>query len=283
MTVRSAVVNLLDRPGGRGILTALTNSYARSTVGSEVGVSFDQVWAHRVGDLIYPDSSTFNYFAADVKWWSRQPQHDRELALDYWFHVYQPKPGDTIVDVGAGKGEDIPTFVDAVAAAGRVIAVEAHPDTFAILEHLCRLNRLRNTTCVNVAAVDRSQTVHISSDSDWQSNAIRSSAPSTIAVPGETIDELCKKHSVGRIDFLKMNIEGAEKAALRGMTQVIQRVQCICVACHDFRADRGESSEFRTRQVVIDYLRAHGFEITTRDTDARDWVRDHVHARRARE
>jgi len=31
-------------------------------------------------------------------------------ARDYWFHVYRPREGDVIVDIGAGRGEDVYAF-----------------------------------------------------------------------------------------------------------------------------------------------------------------------------
>ena len=77
-----------------------------------------------------------------------------------------------------------------------------------------------------------------------------------------------------------MNIEGAERFALIGMKSVIQRVQAICIACHDFRANLGHGEEFRTRAFVERFLAEQGFTVTFRSDDQRSWVRDHVHGLR---
>ena len=47
---------------------------------------------------------------------------------------YQPKPGDTVVDVGAGMGDDTLVFSRMVGPSGRVFSFEAHPDTFRCLQ-----------------------------------------------------------------------------------------------------------------------------------------------------
>jgi hypothetical protein len=73
-----------------------------------------------------------------------------------------------------------------------------------------------------------------------------------------------------------MNIEGAERFALQGMEQSLKRVRSICVACHDFRAERGDGEHFRTREFVEQFLSERGFRLTWRKDDPRPSVRDHV-------
>jgi len=40
------------------------------------------------------------------------------------FHYFQPKKGDIVIDVGAGRGEDTLAFSQSVGKSGQVIAVE---------------------------------------------------------------------------------------------------------------------------------------------------------------
>jgi hypothetical protein len=62
-----------------------------------------------------------------------------------------------------------------------------------------------------------------------------------ILVPATMLNHLCEQQGLKDVAFLKMNIEGAERYALLGMERVIQNIRQICVACHDFRSDAGES------------------------------------------
>ena len=76
---------------------------------------------------------------------------------------------------------------------------------------------------------------------------------------GVRFDDLAAQHGIERIDFLKMNIEGAERWALPGCARALRRARFVCIAAHDFRAARGEGDEFRTLDFVKEFLAARGF------------------------
>jgi FkbM family methyltransferase len=201
-------------------------------------------------------------------------------AKDYWFHVYQPKPGDIIVDIGAGRGEDSFAFSRAVGGQGRVWAIEPHPVSFAALQACCCANRLWNVSPLNYACVDESTTLQIETLPVWESNYVFAGEPtgSSYPVQGVTLDEICAAHSIDRIDFLKMNIEGAERQALLGGRNALSRTRFACIAAHDFRAARGEGERFRTTDFVRNFLENAGFSLTIRERDPRYYVPYHVHA-----
>ena len=201
---------------------------------------------------------------------------------DFWLQYYEPKEGDTIVDVGAGHGENALAFSRAVGKSGRVIAVEAHPLSFKALRTFCRLNRLSNVTSVHLALMDKPGKVHIIESESWRENsvAVNGNSTSGIAVPAGTLDDLCLKEKIEEISFLKMNIEGAERYALPGAKTTMPRIGHICIACHDFRANQGHGEEFRTRAFVDRFLVEHGFELASRPDDPRDYIRDHVYGLR---
>jgi hypothetical protein len=116
----------------------------------------------------------------------------------------------------------------------------------------------------------------------WESNYVREGAGSSTSHPvhGMPFDDLAAELQIGGIDFLKMNIEGAERFALPGCRQALGRTRFICVAAHDFRAARGESEEFRTLAFVREFLASCGFRLTTRDSDPRYYVPYHVHGQK---
>lgn len=200
-------------------------------------------------------------------------------ANDYWFHVYKPRPGDLIVDIGAGRGEDVFAFSKAVGESGRVIGVEPHPETFAILRKFCELQELSNVTALNVACTAAPAELQIETLPVWESNYVREGQASATSYPvtGKPFDELAREHGIERIDYLKMNIEGAERFALPGCREALERTQYVTVAAHDFRAARGEGEEFRTLAMVREFLANAGFELVTRDDDPRYYVPYHVH------
>ncbi|SRR6266446_2731514 len=279
LSYKWALIRLLDCRGGRFLLGKLATGFLRRSNGDGVEIAYvDGLWTRRVGPHFFPDSRRFDYTYADFDLWKRQAEIYAADTKDYWLQHYHPQEGDVIVDVGAGRGEDTLTFSRAVGETGRVIAIEAHPVTFAILKNFCRLNRLTNVTPLQLALMDKPGTVHIAeSESSWMENAIQyGEGSSGILVRASTLTEVCKQQGLKDIAFLKMNIEGAERYALLGMEPVAPCIGQICVACHDFRYGLGHGEHFRTRAFVERFLLEHGFRVTSRADDPRDYVRDHV-------
>jgi FkbM family methyltransferase len=201
-------------------------------------------------------------------------------AREFWFREYKPKAGHIVVDIGAGRGEDVLPFAHEVGPTGKVIAVEAHPTTYGHLRRFCELNRLSNVFPIHAAVIDTPGLVLIEDGESWLTNTIRTSGEGT-RVEATTLDDICRQLRLNRIDFLKMNIEGAEVRALLGMKETISRIRSICVCCHDFRADRGQAEEYRTRDFVTGFLKKNGFTVSRRSSDPRDFVRDHLFGVRA--
>lgn len=281
MTVVRTAIRILDSSIGRTILEAYATWHARRTSGRDVTVLYDQVWMHQIDGLYWADSDTFAYHRLITPKWVRSADTQQALGRDYWFHIYEPQPGDVIVDIGAGTGTDLPLFSNQVGTDGRVLAIEAHPMTFAMLARVVERNELKNVSCYQKAIIDKTCIVSITDDEQHVSNAIefegQASLGKSIDVEGCTLAAICKSAGVGQIDLLKMNIEGAEQYAILGMVDVLERIRCVCIACHDFRADSGDGEQFRTRKLVKEFLADHGFDITTRDNDSRPYVRDHIH------
>jgi FkbM family methyltransferase len=200
-------------------------------------------------------------------------------AIDYWFHAYKPKPGHTIVDIGAGRGEDVFVFSECVGPAGRVFAIEAHAESYARLSRVCREERLGNVTCVHAACVEEPGWLWVESLPVWESNFVHPGPPTPLSQPVEGLpfDSLCERLGLDQIDYLKMNIEGAELHALPGAAASLRRARFVTICAHDFRAARGEGEHFRTLEFVKKTLSEAGFDLVLRDSDPRYYVPYHVH------
>jgi hypothetical protein len=61
---------------------------------------------------------------------------------------------------------------------------------------------------------------------------------------------------------------------------VLAGIPYVCIAAHDFRANRGEGDQFRTLAFVRQFLQDRGYQLTTRDDDPRYYVPYHVHGTR---
>lgn len=245
---------LLNRSGCRGILAALATISASVRVGKLCRVSYEGDWVQRFPSCILVEPR--------LTLWT--PERIERSTSDFFLYKYRPAEGDTIVDVGAGTGWETLFFSRDVGPSGRVISIEAHPRTFHCLSKVCEMNRLSNVTLIQAAVGDQERELEISDSNGHEANSIIG-VGSGLRVPGTTLDSVFKRHGLSRVDFLKMNIEGAERLALAGMREMAQKTRDVCIACHDFLADEGGSNELRTKADVIRFLKENGFTVILRE------------------
>jgi FkbM family methyltransferase len=278
--VKRAIIHALDRPGGRTVLGVIGTRMARRSA-SEVRLFFRRsMWMHQSGAHVFVDSPTFDYYRRRIfsKWSDESGRYYRD-AQDFWFHADRPRLGDVVLDIGAGKGEHTVAFAKAVGPTGRVFAIEAHPVTFRCLELFCEINQLTNVTPLNYAIADCCGTVDIDMGADWLDNSIvPPGRHGSATVPSLTLDELLVQQKIQQIGLLKMNIEGAEALAIKGMKRAFEATRALCISCHDFRANQGHGDSFRTKTQVEEAVTKAGFRIIPRDSDPRDYVADQVNA-----
>jgi len=216
----------------------------------------------RDGDLWIHETDA-GYFAYQEPYLRLDLRHLDEIAKANFFWGYTPSSGDVIIDVGAGVGEEALTFARAVGERGKVICVEAHPKTYRCLKALVQHNRLENVVAIQQAVTEPLQpNVIIEDSSNYLSNRLGSSTG--ILVSATTIDEIYLKLKLQTVNFLKMNIEGAERLAIRGMTETLKHTQALCICCHDFLAEERHEEFCRTKSVVREFLRQSGFKVVER-------------------
>ena len=126
-------------------------------------------------------------------------------------------PGDTVLDCGAFSGNTSLYFSRKVGEAGHVYGFEASPQTFAVYAR--NMAALSNVTPVQ-AAVHETCGVLSFSGSDAGAHIVEGGK---FAVPAVSLDAFAKEHALARVDFIKMDIEGAEEAALIGAREIIQK------------------------------------------------------------
>ena len=250
---------------GANLLLQLRNDDSRS-----FSVDSRGNWVNRqpAATFVSPDIYTSEY------------DQVRDRVLEYWCYGYTPKPGDTVVEIGAGIGEEAVIFSHLVGPEGRVIAVEAHPQTFACLEATIAQSGLANVVAVQCAITNEDGQITISDSNVHVANSVLD-AGGGVTVRSRSLDSLLDELGVATVDLLKMNIEGAEQAAVKGMANSARRMRYVAISCHDFIADAGGSEQFRTREFIKAALRDHGFEIAQRTDAPHPWLRDTVFGRRA--
>lgn len=141
----------------------------------------------------------------------------------------------TVIDIGAHHGVYAVLLGKLVQRKkGRLIAVEPNPAAFRILQENVASNGLGDTViCVNIAVMDRSGTVQLA-ERDDQSYVTQENAPNSIGVAALTMPELLKKHSLGTVDLLMIDVEGAELNILRSIDWRSTKIGRIFCELHPY-------------------------------------------------
>ena len=126
------------------------------------------------------------------------------------------------VDIGANIGLHTLQLAKLVGPTGRVWAIEADGANFATLQRNLSANGDTHTTAIHAAAGASSGDAFV-----FKSSA-NAGDHRTFAPPGARTKECVKQIALDdyfqpgqRIDFIKMDIQGAEGAALKGMRRVL--------------------------------------------------------------
>jgi FkbM family methyltransferase len=286
MGARRAFIQVLDRPGGRGLLGFLATRLARSSGAPDASIHYeDGAWVRADGKgQFIVDGPVFEYWTEAVTSFQKIFDEESRRAEESWLYRYRPAVGDVVIDIGAGNGIDSLVFARAVGTQGRVLAIEANPTTFSYLKNAIRLNGMTQIVPSQVAIVSTPGVVEIEDDPFVQDeNRLRTEGTSakTVKVRGVRLDDLCNELGIGDVAFLKMNIEGAERLAIEGMPETLKRTRYVCISCHDFRADLSNDEWFRTKAIVSGRLKDLGFEVIHRTEHPNAATRDQVHGIRS--
>lgn len=172
----------------------------------------------------------------------------------------------TVFEVGAFDGRDCVRYAELFPAA-KVYAFEPVPESFAKVQQ--KAAGCPRIIAVNAALADRAGTAefHLSNWVDASSllkpKATGSSfdeyqaSTKSITVAVDTIDAVCQRTSVSRIDLLKMDAQGAELKILAGGRQMFERgaIDMVFSEVHFLESYEGAA---RFDQIMA-LLMQHGF------------------------
>ncbi len=128
------------------------------------------------------------------------------------------QPGQHVLDLGAHIG----TFSLYAAALGYpVTAVEASPRNAALLAESARRNGFANLRLVNQAVSDRAETLKFIQAGPYGMRANPHLHDPTIEVPANTVPAILDGGTAGPPAFVKLDVEGSEVRALRGMKKLL--------------------------------------------------------------
>lgn len=188
--------------------------------------------------------------------------HEVFVNASYDFVARSPHP--RIIDCGANIGMSV-LYFKACAPGAVITAIEADPATFACLQRVVDLNRLRDVEAINAAVSSHDGEATLYSMPDDRGGISASVHPEWGGASATRVSAMRLSSIVtARIDFLKIDIEGAEYDAIDDLiaTHRLEHVAETAIECHDVG---GESAP---RARLVRQLEEAGFHVATRDVDA---------------
>lgn len=165
------------------------------------------------------------------------------------------RPGDVVVDVGANVGFHAVLASRLVGPAGRVYAVEPMPWTLDVLRANLARHECTNVEVIPVAAADTGGSMRLAFREDELSSAGLTNGSTGVDVDTAPLDELLPNVTAG---LVKVDVEGAEPAVLRGARKLLERSGQLLVVVEFRNAAhfRGESPED-----VLGFYESLGFDL----------------------
>ena len=135
------------------------------------------------------------------------------------------KKSDVVLDIGANIGYYTLIAAKLVGENGKVFAFEPDPTNFAILRKNVELNGYKNVVLVQKAVSNKTGTLklYISEDNLADHKIYNShEGRQSIEIEATRLDDYFKNYD-GKIDLIKMDIEGSEGGAIQGMSSLLQK------------------------------------------------------------
>jgi FkbM family methyltransferase len=174
------------------------------------------------------------------------------------------RPGWHCVDVGANHGYYTLLMADGTGPAGAVIAVEPNPDPARLLVRTLDVNGFSGYAMVteNAAsdAVGNRLELHIMENRGLNATLSGDGGGRTVAVESVTIDALTRDWP--RVDLIKIDVEGAERAVWRGLAATVDANPDVTIVLEV------NSSRYDDPPAFFTEIEGSGFSLRYIDFDA---------------
>ena len=178
---------------------------------------------------------------------------------------FQPINGEIVVDVGAHYGRYTLIAANCIGSKGKVIAIEADPKNFDMLNENIKLNKFENIKTLNCAVSSNKSKVKLSIPEKKAGHTIyssiipgRSPTEKFIEVNANTLDNLLAENGISleRINWIKIDVEGAELEVLKGATNVLSKSKNIVLLIEIHNIEDGKT----LYEPIIDLLNNYNFK-----------------------
>jgi FkbM family methyltransferase len=179
-----------------------------------------------------------------------------ESFMPLWF---KPRRGEILVDIGAHIGKYTLTAAKAVGNEGMVVAIEPHPVNYQALQRNIGLNKLENAIAFNLAAWNTDCKLKLfTGDAAGHHSVKVNRRIGWIEVKARVTDRVLKELHLDRVDWIKIDVEGAEREVLCGLEETISKFKPKIITEVFY-----ENMHARTQNVdkMKKFMKEHGYSL----------------------
>jgi FkbM family methyltransferase len=167
---------------------------------------------------------------------------------------FKPREGDIVVDIGAAFGFYTILSSKRIGLNGKVVAIEAQPDSFEMLNQNIKLNGLANVITLNSAVYSKNSRLKLYDNYSIMQERAGKDLQQYIEVNAYTLDYLLLELvKITKVNWIKIDVEGAELEVLKGARSILSN-------SNDIRILIEVHGQENYRQVT-EFLVPYGFEI----------------------
>jgi len=167
-----------------------------------------------------------------IKWKSVEENYKQ---LDKFIDI---SPGDYIFDCGACHGEISFYLLTRTGENGKVYSIEAESDNYNILcKSIDLLNIGKHVIPIHLAVSNKKSVIKLYKSNHKTRHSIFQNLMEDRTyyelTKSDTLDSIQRRYNIPKIDYIYMNIEGAEYLALEGMKNILEKYKpSLCIDDH---------------------------------------------------
>ena len=178
---------------------------------------------------------------------------------------FTPKEGDVVIDIGAHIGRYTIIGSKRVGANGKVVAIEANPSNFEMLNRNIKLNQLTNIISLNNAVYSKETKIKLYLPGEELGHTIYNTVMSDraknedkfVEVSANTLDYFLQLKGITDVNWIKIDVEGAEFEVLQGATNVLSKSKDITLLIEIHNLSGGTN----LYRPILEFLRLYNFKI----------------------
>jgi len=132
------------------------------------------------------------------------------------------QPGDVVFDIGTNMGSYTIWMSRIIGEKGRIHSFEPDKRNFAMLQTNIALNKAADRIAANNFAVsDVDGELRFTTNLDGENHIAGSGEGNVVVIPSKKLDTYVQEQGIGRIAYMKIDVEGFEYSVLKGGSQLL--------------------------------------------------------------